>query len=203
LTLLHLIRHGATALNPGHYQGRLDPPLDERGRRQAALLAGWLRDVPFDAVCTSDLSRARQTAEALAAGRPLEVCPLPAFREQAYGPWEGLSFEEAAAQYPELWQRYHSGDVDTRLPGGESFRDVMERVRGGLEELRREYEGRTVALVSHVGCLRAVLSLVLELDPARRHMLHLDNTSWSVLELGPPPLLRRFNDTCHLDGHVG
>src|SRR5690349_15996562 len=101
MTTLLLARHGETDWNrEGRWQGWADPPLNELGRRQATRLAEQLRTIPFDAVYSSDLRRAHETAEILAAPHAVPIVVDPALREIDIGSWSGLTRAEIAARFP-------------------------------------------------------------------------------------------------------
>jgi glucosyl-3-phosphoglycerate phosphatase len=156
---LFLARHGRTAWNvQRRFQGRTDVPLDDVGRAQARELATALRG-RFQAVLASDLSRASETAQIVATALDLPLLGLDAdLQERGYGKFEGLTGEECAAQYPEIWNATR-GDRNFLPPGGEPFADVIVRVERGLsrcvERLRDRYQSALV--VSHGSSLRMFL----------------------------------------------
>ena len=130
MTRILLVRHGETEWNAaGRVQGWTDSPLSDRGRAQAARLAARLAAFPLAAVYASDLSRARDTARALAAPHGLPVLDDPGLRERCYGDWEGLTLSELEARYPDAWDRYHrQRALDVLIPGGETWEEVAARV---------------------------------------------------------------------------
>lgn len=144
---LFLARHGQTAWNiQGKAQGHTDIPLDETGRAQAATLARELASAGIERVISSDLLRARQTAEAL--GLPVET--RSDLRERAFGEWEGRHYLDVIADLEAM-----PGDrLLARPPGGESFADLWERVGPVVEELCGF--DRSTLIVCH-GALKAVL----------------------------------------------
>jgi uncharacterized phosphatase len=149
-TTILLVRHGETDWNAARrVQGQTDRPLTERGRRQARALADALEDETFDAVYSSDLSRARDTAKAIAARRGLDVKLHPGLREKDFGTWEGLTDTEVLARFPEA-RRGHWGD-------GETPDELRERVLRSLREIAASHPGERVLVVAHGGPLRVVL----------------------------------------------
>lgn len=146
---LLVVRHGRTRSNAeGRYQGSIDTDLDEVGIEQARALDALLpRDV--DAVATSPLRRARRTAEIFCAARDLPLEIVEGFHERSGGVFEGLTFADARERYAELWARGIMHSWDEAPPGGESVREVAERVVRGLELLRARFEGRRLVLVAH------------------------------------------------------
>jgi len=155
--LLLLIRHGETEWNTaGRIQGFRDIALSARGLRQAQVLARHLEGQSFDAVYSSDLARAIQTAEPIARQRGVAVRIDARLKERGFGLFEGHTYAEAEANWPHeyaIWQRRDPGHA---LPGGESYRDARVRVLAGLEEIARRHAGHTVAIVTHGGVLDIV-----------------------------------------------
>jgi probable phosphoglycerate mutase len=149
-TTIVLVRHGETDWNAAsRVQGQSDRPLTARGREQARTLADALTAEPLDAVYSSDLSRARDTAEAIAGPRGLDVRTHPGLREKDFGTWEGLTDTEVFARYPEA-RRGHWGD-------GETPEELRERVLGSLREISARHPGQRLLVVTHGGPLRVVL----------------------------------------------
>ena len=152
-----LIRHAQSEWNAdGRWQGQADPGLSEEGRAQARALAASLVETPLDVLLASDLDRARQTAEAI--GRATGLIPVldPRFRELDVGSWSGLRREEIEARDPELLARFEAGEPDVRPGGGESRQGIRRRVREAAAELRELYAGSRIALVTHLGVIRAL-----------------------------------------------
>jgi probable phosphoglycerate mutase len=145
-----IARHGETEWNRvGRWQGWADPPLNELGRAQARDLAAQLADVPFDAVYSSDLRRAQETAVIVAAphGVPVEVDPE--LREIDVGSWSGLTKDEIRDRFP-----------DGSRPDGETHEQHSARVRDAVIRIARANIGRTILLVSHGGTFRAVHDVI-------------------------------------------
>jgi probable phosphoglycerate mutase len=153
-TFLTLVRHGETDSNRSHrFQGQLDVPLNDTGRRQAERLAEHLAGERFDAVVTSDLARVRQTAAPLLARLGVRPEVDPVWREQGFGLFEGLTAEEVIARHPALWQQWLRQDADFALLGGESVRAFHARVNGALDALAARHAGARVLVVTHGGVL--------------------------------------------------
>jgi broad specificity phosphatase PhoE len=151
---LYLVRHGRTAGNTVRYVGWGDEPLDEVGREQARALAAQLAGEPIDVVFSSPLSRALDTARPLAEGHgaPLEV--RDGLKEIHYGEYQDILKAERKLRL----KRNHRVDP---MPGGESLRDVFDRVavvRAEIDEARRA--GRNVAVVGHFWSLRMLAGQV-------------------------------------------
>ena len=145
MTTLYLARHGETDWNRElRVQGSSDIALNELGRRQAQALAQELEHVELDAIYSSDLSRARETAAAVAALHGLEVRLDPRLRERAFGSWEGLTREEIHA-LPEGSRH-----------DGESDEEVRERVLEAIQAIADAHPGEDVLVVAHGGALNAL-----------------------------------------------
>jgi len=146
MTTLLLARHGETDWNrDGRWQGWADPPLNETGREQARELADQLRATPFDAVYSSDLKRAHETAVIVAEPHGVPVVVDPDLREIDIGEWSGLTRAEIDERFP-----------DGKRPGGETREQHQERVLRAVERLARDHPGERILLVSHGGTFRAV-----------------------------------------------
>jgi probable phosphoglycerate mutase len=169
-----LIRHAESTWNAaGRWQGQQDPPLSERGRRQAAELARELAGEGVESLITSDLARAFETASILGRELGLRPRPEPALRELDAGAWSGLPRSEIARRDAETLARFDSGDVHVPAGGGENRRDVALRARRALLAIGRENTGRRLAVVTHGGVIRSLLPDV-----------RLANAEWHVASLG-------------------
>ena len=154
MTELLLIRHGETDGNrEGRFQGQSDVPLNDAGHRQAQRLAARLAGEAHDALFTSDLLRARQTAAPLAAAWARAPGALAGLREQNFGLLEGLDAATIQARHPVLWQGWLQQDADFAVPGGESQRQFYTRVLAAVHALAADHAGRRLVLVTHGGVL--------------------------------------------------
>ncbi|MGN6389669.1 MAG: histidine phosphatase family protein [Burkholderiaceae bacterium] len=161
LTDIILIRHGETDWNAERrLQGHLDVGLNRRGRRQAAAVAAALRDEPLDAIVSSDLQRARDTAEAIAAPHGLPVETVPALRERRFGAFEGLRYDEIRERYPDAYAIWQAREPDARPPTGqiegETLREFHHRTTTALEALAARFAGRRIVVVAHGGVLDCI-----------------------------------------------
>lgn len=149
-TTLIVVRHGETAWNrERRMQGHTDMPLSATGRAQAAALARRLSEVAMAALYSSDLQRARDTAVAIAARTGREVIADPRLRERRFGIFEGLTYEEMSARYPEEFARFQSRDPDYVIHGGESAREFRERCLACLAEIAEKHAGAEIIVVTH------------------------------------------------------
>jgi len=175
---LLLWRHGRTAWNAQRrMQGHQDVPLDDVGCAEAARSAVLLAAEQPDLIVSSDLSRARDTAAALAELTGLPVRVDPRLRESNLGRWEGLTFDEVVARFPAEAARWRSGELDRR-GGGEDQLEVAERAYAATLDA----DGATVVLVTHGGTARLLTGRLLGLPSAHWHALSvLGNCHWSEL----------------------
>jgi len=161
-TRICIVRHGETTWNAEkRIQGQIDIGLNALGLTQATAAANWLSRQPMAAMYSSDLLRARQTAERIAVSLSLLPTLRPEFRERRYGLFEGLTYDESRARYPAEYQAFERRDPDFVIPqGGESLRQLYDRVRTGLQRVATEHQGATVLVVTHGGVLDIVNRLV-------------------------------------------
>lgn len=166
-----LLRHGQTEWNAlQKYQGHTDIALNDFGREQARKVAVYLRDhEEIEAIYCSDLSRGRETAEIIAAELQLHTNLDARWRELCFGHWEGLTFTEVYEQYPQAFDDWFNNTRQVKVPGGESFDEVLERVLPALAEIAGAHQG-TVLVVSHGGVIRTLLN-----------HLHGGNGMWETL----------------------
>lgn len=158
MTRFCLVRHGQTDWNlEGRYQGQSDVPLNENGRYQARLLAQKLKSCPFAAIYTSDLVRARETADILAAALHLPVTGDARLREIDQGQWEGQFVDDIRARYAELWQQRTVDPASLRPPGGETVGEVAVHAHATLDDFARRHPGASVLVVSHGLALATVI----------------------------------------------
>jgi broad specificity phosphatase PhoE len=165
MTTVYLARHGESDWNvERRWQGHADRPLTERGREQAELLAERLADVKLDAVYASDLRRAWETAQAVAATRGLEVVRLPELREVDVGSWSGCTRDECAERFPEAFARWQEGG--SGWDDGESYEEMGARIVEAIRTIAAEHPDGAVLVVSHGGPIRAVHAHALGVDIA-------------------------------------
>ena len=200
-----LVRHGETVWNQeNRWQGQADVPLSDNGRGQSWRLARRLdaEKQSVQAVYTSDLSRAVDTA--LILGRTLGVEPTieTGWREMNIGTWSGLRTGEVIARHPEEWERLRAGE-DLPRGGGETFAHFQGRLIAAARSLVARHPGQQVAVVTHGGAVRAFLLYCRGL--AMREFRKIDkigNTGLSKVTLSADgsALIHYVNDTSHLDG---
>jgi broad specificity phosphatase PhoE len=202
MTRIVLVRHGQTAWNRVvRFRGQADIPLDRFGLRQAEatgryVAARW----SVAAVYTSRMGRAMQTAEAIAQAHGLRARPLEGLLDIDFGAWQGLSPDEVAQRYPDLYRAWLEAPHTVHFPGGEELDDVRSRVVAALDEAVAGHRGQTVALVSHTVVNRVLLCAVLGLGNERFWRLQQDTCAVNVFDVAEDAscTLVLLNDTCHL-----
>lgn len=162
-TTLLLARHGESDWNQSkRWQGFADRPLTELGRQQAAALAERLEETELDAVYSSDLLRARETAEIVARSKGQTIQMTPELREVDVGSWSGLTRAEAEARFPEGYARWLQGREGWE--DGETYRQLGDRVVRAIQRIAKEHDGERVLVVAHGGTIRAIHAAALGVD---------------------------------------
>jgi broad specificity phosphatase PhoE len=193
-------RHGRTEWNRvERFRGRAELELDEVGIKQAEAAANRVAEWQIAAVYSSPLHRALTTAEILVRPLSLEVRLLLGIIDIDYGEWQGLSPEEAAANYGNLYSKWLNSPHEVKFPGGESLADVRERAASAVDDLIIQHPKETIVLVSHkVLCQILILSL-LGLDNSHFWEITQDVCAINLFEVrGGVPSTLFINDTCHL-----
>ena len=194
MTRVWLIRHGEPAETARQRcYGSLDVGLSEAGRAQMRRVAEYLRGEQFSAVYASPRSRAMESAQILTAERcPVEI--TPALREIDFGEFEGLTYDEIARRYPELYRRWMERPTEVQFPGGESFHAAQERVLAAFHAILREREGQTFAVVSHGGVNRILLGWALQMPDHCLFRLAQDHAAINLLAfLEGVPIVQAMN----------
>lgn len=198
---LILVRHGETAWNKElRFQGHTDIPLNTQGEEQARSLSLRLATIRFDAVYASDLKRARMTADILVAAHTLPVQELTELREINFGQWEGLTIKEIQARYDREIKDWWSSPLTTRVPGGETFAEVVNRNMDAVKYIFSRHPDGQVLVVAHGGAIRSIIGSVLGIDLNQYWRLRQDNTALNIIELPEwgKGILILFNDCSHL-----
>jgi broad specificity phosphatase PhoE len=157
-TALLLVRHAESSWNAaGRWQGHGNPPLSDRGRAQANALVRELAGEAIDVLVSSDLRRAVETATILGQARGLRPELNPRLRELDLGDWEGLTRDQIERTAGDVLRRFEAGDLDVRPGGGENLRELEQRAFSAVTELVDAHPGRRLAIVTHLGVIRALL----------------------------------------------
>lgn len=178
--IIFLVRHGETAYNQKDIlQGRMDNPLNDVGEKQASALAEVLQDEPIDQIFTSPQSRARQTAEIISQNHSARIEVIENFVEVDLGDWEGQIYAEVIQMEKDFHRRWQK-DPSIPFPGGESFCDVVERTRAGVETLMKS-ESKCLLVAGHATVNRTILGHLMGLSPQVARRFRMRNCGLSKL----------------------
>jgi len=206
------VRHGLTDWNrESRYQGQTDIELSEDGVRQAEAVGRRLAEEKIHRIYSSDLKRARATAEKIAAHHEISVIVDERLRELSFGEWEGLTFEQITAKWPELQKKWIADPVNFTSPGGESARDLEKRVFLALQDIRKdlielknnasqdESDIPVGVIVSHGGVIRWLMAFLTAGTGTDLGSKGIQQASVTVCELSDAGMhVITWNDTSHL-----
>ena len=200
VTRILAVRHGETDWNRAtRIQGHTDIALSERGRWQAGRLAQALREEPISACYASDLSRALETAQAVAHTHGKTVATHRGLRERAFGQFEGLTWAEIESHHPQNAQAWRQRVPDFAPPGGESLLQLRERVVAAVDEIAARHPGELLLLVAHGGVLDILYRAATRLELQAPRSWDLSNTAINRLLWTSEGLsLVGWADTSHL-----
>ena len=185
-TRLYLIRHGELLkAKPKSYHGQTDVALAANGVAQLERVADRLAAVPLKAVYASTLRRSAQGAEQVATRHGLPVVTNPAFREKAFGVWEGLTYDEVAERYPDDWARWLADPPSLKPEGGETYLEMQSRVLRALGEILAAHPAQEIALVAHGGVNRAIICHALRLDLKYVFRIEQDHGAVNIIDFFP------------------
>jgi probable phosphoglycerate mutase len=166
MTIVYLIRHGATVLSKeDRFAGSMDVALSDEGIAQAKLLGKRLASQKISAVYCSDMHRAIHTAQAVADPHGLTPIPRPALREIDHGHWEGMIHKDVETQFATEYKAWDTDPLLTPPPGGESGLAVLARSLPALAKIVVDHPDQTVAVVSHKATNRLLLCAIMGIDP--------------------------------------
>ena len=198
MTRLMLVRHGDVDADMSRYWGHTDVPLSAEGLKQAGNLCRRLAKEKVDAVYSSDLRRAVDTAAVIAMPHRLPVVPCPELREINFGRCEGMTFGEVKEHYPEAEKLWLGADPELSFPGGESLGTLAERVETFAARLRH-HKADTVLVVAHGGPLRVLICRLTGLDLSCWQQIQIERASLSIMEIDACGKVIHFlNDVSHL-----
>ncbi len=202
MTHILLVRHGRTPWNKDKiFRGTIDVPHDEVGQEEARLAGEWLKGETIHAAYCSPLSRARDTAEAIARHHGVAVQDLPGLMDLNYGDWQGVPLAEVKERYADLYRQWEIAPHTVRFPGGETLEEVRTRALAAVMEVVNRHPGQTVVLAAHRVVNKVLICAFLGLDNSHFWRIGQDTTAinrfqwtgslWNILAV---------NDTCHLRG---
>ena len=199
-----VVRHGETEWNvQQRIQGYGNSPLTARGLAQADAIGARLAAEPFDALLSSDLGRALQTAGRIAARTGHAVIPDPRLRERNFGVGEGLTYAEIDARYPGAFSRTQEMDPDYRVPQGETRREFHTRIMHAFEAIAAEHDGERVCVVAHGGVLAAIYRVIHDIPVAQPHTIPISNAAYNAITFEADRWsLEAWDDVDHLPAAV-
>jgi len=200
---MYLVRHGATASNlatPAILQGRdVDHGLCDQGRQQAERTAKLLSGRQFLAAFCSPLKRARETAEAIANPHEIEAQAVEALVEADVGEWNGRSWDDIAREEPEAYERFRNDPGTYGYRGGETIKDVLDRVRPAIQRIVSENLGRNVLVVAHSVVNRTFIGNALGLSFSQGRAVSQSNCAVNVVRFRDGKFaVRTVNSVFHL-----
>lgn len=198
---LYLVRHGETLWNKElRIQGHTNSSLTELGIEQAQRVAERLKDIPFDAIYSSDLDRAKKTAEYIHIFHPnLQIIEKYELRERNFGRLEGLTHQDVLDRFPDLYPMVDRGRYDSVIPGGESKKHVLTRSLQFFKSLGEKHAGERVLAVTHGGVINVFFRYVMgiQFNTPRRYIL--ENTAVNIFNYKEGNWrLVTFGDMAHL-----
>jgi len=204
-----IVRHGVTRWNKeARYQGQTDIPLSEDGIAQAQAVGRRLAPEPVCRVYSSDLSRAKMTADIIAQHHHIEVKTDRRLREMFFGEWEGLTFDEIGAKWPGLRDGWLKDPVSLRPPGGESASDLISRVLEAMRDIYSELRDTgkqpetrpCCVIVCHGGVIRSLIALSSSGSAESMWSKPVRQSSITTGSMGPDGLvIEAWDDVSHLN----
>jgi broad specificity phosphatase PhoE len=200
MTNIYLVRHGQTAWNKEEiFRGRTDVPLNETGLREASLAAEYFRGTEIQAIYSSPLSRAWQTARKIGEVVHREVIPLDGINDMSFGAWEGQSLRDVQTNDSERYNQWRDAPHLVKIPGGETLDEVRVRAMAALEEVIRSRDGASIVLVSHRVINKVLICGILGLDNSHFWQIGQDTTAINLIQHRHGRyILSLMNESCHL-----
>lgn len=197
---LILIRHAESTWNrTNRVQGTRNPGLSDKGIKQAQLLAHQFNKMRFDAVYSSHLRRAYETAKILT---NFQISTLEDLQEIKLGVWEGKTIQQVNKEYKEIYRQWYKEPLKVKIPGGETLLEFKDRVVCIFDKIKAQHPNQEVLVVTHGGVITVYLAHLLEMNLNKVWSLTLKNSSMTILSFYDDfPSLLLFNDTCHLNGN--
>lgn len=198
-TRVYLVRHGKTIYShEERYFGQKDIPMSQEGINQINALAKRLAGLEFAAIFSSDLQRARMSAEIIANKSGSEIIIEPGFKEMNLGDWEGLTYNDISRISPELAKEWMDNTAYFKFPHGESLFELKERVITALDSLIVKYKGDSILVVSHGGPIRVLLCEALKLNLVHFLRIGQDYSALNIIDYYDDfAVCHLMNDLCH------
>ncbi len=200
MTRIYLVRHGTTDWNTNEiFRGRVDCPLNAKGRAEAQALAEYFRVISLNAIYSSPLARAAETAAMIAGSKALTVIADPAFTDIDFGLWQGKSISQVKEAYGEIYRRWKEEPETVIFPGGESLAQMGDRAWKGFIQRVEENDGKTFLLVSHRVVIKVLMLMVLGSGLTHFWRIRQDPAAVSCVDFDGRIFITSFlNETAHL-----
>ena len=201
MTKIIFVRHGQTLWNlEMKYQGHTDIALSELGIEQAKRVSKRLMSEEFSAVYSSDLVRAFETANIIAAPKKIKVNTDCDLREICFGDWEGLTYAEINEKWPNALNQFLSDTTKITIPNGESFETLKQRSDVAINKILEKHKKETVVVVAHGATIRAMICSALNLPLDYVWRIRQDNTAVNMVEYHKNNnIVTLLNDIHHLN----
>ena len=195
-----LVRHGRTPWNKDKiFRGTVDIPLDEVGKQEASLAGEWLKGETIQAAYASPLSRAMDTARAIAQHHGVSVQELPGLIDINYGDWQGVPLAEVKVKYVDLYRQWETAPQTVRFPNGETLDEVRARALAAVDEVMTLNPDKTILLAAHRAVNKVLISAFLGIDNSHYWRIGQDTTAINRFAgVGNTWHIQLVNDTCHL-----
>jgi len=199
---IYLTRHGKTDYNDKDLiQGWMDNPLSESGKNEAACLAKRMKETKIDIIYHSPLCRTKETAEIINQYHQAPMQVIENFIEMNLGDWEGQNFLDVVRSHPDIYQQWAT-NVDAEIPGGETFRQLYERAKPGVQKVMASPH-QNILIVAHAMVNRGIIGNFMDMEPLLARRFRMDNCSFSRLLVyqlkdGYVQLMDCWNDISHL-----
>jgi broad specificity phosphatase PhoE len=208
MTQIILVSNGNTPWDKDKiFQGSKDISLDDLGREEAWAVAKWLKDETIHAAYTSPLSRARDTAIAIARHHELAVLDLPGLADLSYGDWEGVPLKEVKVKYADLYRQWETAPQTVRFPNGEPLAVLRIRALATVEGVVQRHPDQTVLLMAHRAVNKVLIAAFIGLDNSNFWRIAQDTTAINRFHLveddrrvGKTWYITSINETGHLRG---
>ncbi|MBQ3012120.1 MAG: histidine phosphatase family protein [Clostridia bacterium] len=179
-----MIRHGFSVANDmRRFAGNFDVDLTETGKKQANLCAEALKNEKIDAIYSSDLKRAYDTAVPISETLGIEIIKCPELREISAGEWEGKLFDELCEEYPEAYSTWRNDIGNAVCTGGESVKQLSARILSALCDIAKKNDGKTVCITTHATPIRAVCTAAAGLPTEQMSKINwVGNASFNIFD---------------------
>jgi len=200
MTQIILVRHGRTPWNKDKiFRGTVDIPLDEVGKQEASLAGEWLKGETIQAAYASPLSRAMDTAKAIAQHHGVPVQELPGLIDINYGDWQGVPLAEVKVKYVDLYRQWETAPQTVRFPNGETLDEVRARALAAVDEVMTLNPDKTILLAAHRAVNKVLIAAFLGIDNSHYWRIGQDTTAINRFAgVGNTWHIQLVNDTCHL-----